>query len=77
MYDHWYVRRVLMQKGQVVFRFIRRYSQGNKFIDRLAAEIDVDEKIYKAALTEMNLNFAAFNGMFNPHSPSNPLILLS
>lgn len=33
-------------------------------MDRLAAEIGVDPKIYKTALTEMKLNFAAFNGMF-------------
>lgn len=72
MHDHWYVRRVVMQKGQVVFGFIRHYSQGNKFIDRLAAEIGVDDKIYKAALTEMNLNFAAFNGMFKAEAATTP-----
>lgn len=47
-----------------MFGFLKRFFLGNKFMDRHAAEIGVDPQIYKSALTEMNLNFAAFNAMY-------------
>ena len=41
-----------------MLKFFKKLSSSNKFMDRLALEIGVERKIFKAALTELGINFS-------------------
>ncbi len=44
--------------------------RSSKFMNRLANEIGVDRSIYKTALTEVGVNFALYEGMYQQSADS-------
>lgn len=41
-----------------MLKFFKDFRSSDKFMDRLAKEIGVDKKLFKAALTELGINFS-------------------
>lgn len=51
--------------------FLKTLFSSSRFMSRLADEIGVDRKLYKAALTEVGVNFAYYEAYYNGASKEN------